>query len=805
MTLKSWAVPKGPPLNSGEKRLAVMVEDHPLDYRDFEGVIPKGNYGAGTVMVWDEGTYHAPGSTDRGQSERVVLDGLEKGSFHFVLHGKKLRGEYILVKTKQGKPNDWLLFRKVANQSAEQLADEPDRSVLSGRTMEEITRGAPSRDAANSLLGIDLSDAPKAPMPHNIQPMLATPVAKPFDNPDWFFEVKWDGYRAIAEIDRERVHLYSRNRLPFEKRYAPLVGSLQHIGHQAILDGEVVVLDSSGKPQFQLLQAYQKAATGTLVYQVFDLLYLDGHDLKKLPLRRRKDILARLVENLPNVRLSEHVEEHGIAFYDAVSRSGLEGMVAKDSQSRYREGFRCQSWLKIKTHLRQEAVIGGFTEPRGSRTGLGALMLGVYEDGNLVYIGKAGSGFSDQGLADLRSRLESLAQKNCPFQKHPKGHAPIHWVQPQLVCEVSFAAWTDGGHMRHPVFLGLREDKEALSVRREFPQSSDSIAKAATPSTKKPDPVNATKPDQRANDRAVIDGHVVSLTNLQKVYWPEDGYTKGDLIHYYREVSSFILRHLKDRPLSLNRHPNGIHGKSFFQHDVSRQPPPDWVQTVVLTSESDGKRVQSVVCQDEATLTYLANLGCIELNPWNSRINTLDNPDYVVLDLDPEDISFDRVIEVAQTARKILEDVGAKPVCKTSGKRGLHVGIPFGALYSHEQAKHFAELIARVVHAKLPSLTSLARSPSARRGLVYLDYLQNGKGKTLAAAYSVRPWPGATVSAPLKWSEVRAGFDPGMFTMRTMPKRLNVVGDLWKPVLASGLDLPASLDRLAALLKRTSG
>jgi bifunctional non-homologous end joining protein LigD len=787
-------------MNSADKRLAVMVEDHPLDYQQFEGVIPKGNYGAGTVMVWDEGTYHAPGSSNRGRAERVVMDGLHNGSFHFVLHGQKLRGEFILVKTKQGKPNDWLLFKKGVAGSTEQQTGELDRSVLSGRTMEEITRGAPSRDVESSLAGFDLSDAPEAPMPHNIKPMLATPVAKPFDNPDWFFEVKWDGYRAIAEIDRERVHLYSRNQLSFEKRYSPIVDSLQHLGHQAVLDGEVVVLDGSGKPQFQLLQAYQKAGTGTLVYEVFDLLYLDGHDLRKLPLRRRKDILGRLLENLLNVKLSEHIEQHGIAFYDAVSQSDLEGVVAKDSRSGYREGFRSQSWLKVKTHLRQEAVIGGFTEPRGSRAGLGALILGVYENCNLLYIGKAGSGFSDQGLAELRTRLESLVQKTCPFQKRPKGHAPIHWVEPRLVCEVSFAAWTDGGHMRHPVFLGLREDKVATTVHRERPEASETVVKGAPPAAKKHEPV---KLDQLANERPVIGGHVVALTNLKKLYWPEDGYTKGDLIHYYREVSSFILPHLQDRPLSLNRHPNGIHGKSFFQHDVSRQPPPDWVQTV-LTSASDGKRVRSVLCQDEATLAYVANLGCIELNPWNSRIDSLDSPDYVVLDLDPEDTPFDRVIEAAQTARKILEDVGAEPVCKTSGKRGLHVGIPFGATYSHEQAKHFAELIARVTHAKLPSSTSLTRSPNDRRGRVYLDYLQNGKGKTLAVAYAVRPRPGATVSAPLKWTELRRGFDPGKFTMRTMPKRLDAVGDLWKPILGAGLDLPACLNRLAALLKRAT-
>src|SRR5262249_45411286 len=335
-------------------------------------------------------------------------------------HGKKLRGEYILVRTKQGKENSWLLFRKRAITSAEQNPVEPDRSVVSGRTMEEITNDVPFSDLGAAKANIDLSDAPIASMPHNIKPMLATPLAKPFDDADWFFEVKWDGYRAIAEIDRGQVRLYSRNKLSLASRFAPIVDSLQHFGHQAVLDGEVVVLDQSGKPQFQLLQGYQKARTGTLVYEVFDLLHLDGHDLRKLPLRRRKEILAGLLDNLPNVKLGEHVQQHGTAFYDAVSRSGLEGVVAKDAQSKYREGFRSQSWLKIKTHLRQEAVIGGFTEPRGSRSGLGALVLGVHDNGDLVYIGHAGSGFSDQALADLRSRLQDLVQKACPFGKRPK-------------------------------------------------------------------------------------------------------------------------------------------------------------------------------------------------------------------------------------------------------------------------------------------------------------------------------------------------------------------------------------------------
>jgi bifunctional non-homologous end joining protein LigD len=793
--LKSWAVPKGPSVVPHEKRLAVMVEDHPLDYLLFEGTIPKGNYGAGTVMVWDEGTYHTPGAPGRAETERLVSEGLQDGRLHVVLHGKKLRGDFGLVRTKQG-PNTWLLFKKDET-PAEPPRGDQDRSVLSNRTMEEI---AVAKKPTN-FVRIDLSGAPKAPMPRNISPMLATPAAEPFDHPDWLFEVKWDGYRAIAEIEKGKVRLYSRNKLAFEKRYAPIVQALEHLGHDAVLDGEVVVLDPTGKPRFQLLQEYQKAKKGTPVYQVFDLLYLDGHDLQKLPLVRRKELLSQVLNGLPNVRLSEHITEQGVAFFDAVSRKGLEGIVAKDGRSRYQQGVRSRSWLKFKTQLRQEAVIGGFTEGQGARKGLGALVLGVYENGDLVYVGHAGTGFTDETLTDLRSRLDGLVQEACPFKKRPQTNAPVRWVEPRLVCEVSFGEWTNDGNMRHPVFLGLREDKEASMVRRERPVDVALPSGPVEPVVKKSRPEQAP-PSHQPNERVEIGGHVVQLTNLNKVYWPEEGYTKGDLIRYYRNVSSIILPHLKDRPQSLHRHPNGIHGKSFFQKDVRQQPPPDWVETVEITSDSDGKKVRSVLCQDEATLAYLANLGCIELNPWNARVSTLDRADYLLLDLDPEDISFHHVVEAAQAIRKVLEQVGAESFCKTSGKRGLHVYVPFGARYSHDQAKHFAELIARIVNAKLPSTTSLVRNPSERQQRVYLDYLQNGKGKTLAAPYSVRPYPKATVSTPLKWSEVRRGLDPSRFTMRNIPKRLDAVGDLWKPILGPGIDLPGCLDRLASRVQR---
>jgi bifunctional non-homologous end joining protein LigD len=796
-TLKSWAVPKGPSIELEEKRLAVLVEDHPLDYMHFEGIIPKGNYGAGTVMVWDTGTYHVYGITNRQKSEQAIREGLRKGRLHLVLHGHKLKGEYGLIRMKKDDEKSWLFFKKGSPGS--HWPSGEDRSVLSGRTMVEIAQlvkpGKPS-------LEFDLRDAPKAPMPHKVNPMLATPHATAFDDAGWLFELKWDGYRAIAEVKKGRIRLYSRNQLSFEKRFASIVESLEHLGHDAVLDGEIVALDIHGKPHFQLLRDYPNGSKETLVYQVFDLLYLDGHDLRNRPLTRRQELLALLVAELPNVRYSEPIQEHGRAFFDAVSANQLEGIVAKEASSKYREGVRSKSWLKIKTRRRQEAVIGGFTEPKGSRKGLGALVLGVYHEGELVPIGDAGSGFTDKELGKLRARLDELEQKTCPFITRPRPNGVVHWVRPSLVCEVSFVEWTEDGQMRHPVFVGLREDKDAATIQREMPQPARLVVtnEAARAEDAAHQATGDLDTEPRPNRQETIGGHMVSLTNQRKVYWPNDGYTKGDLINYYREVASSILPYLNDRPLSLNRHPNGIQGASFFQRDVSNQPPPSWVKTAELTF--DGKRVRSALCQDEASLVYLANLGCIELNPWNARVRTLDSPDYALLDLDPEDISFESVVETAQAIRRVLERIGAEARCKTSGKRGLHIYIPFGGDHGHEQAKRFAELIASIVNAKLPAITSLVRSPGRRQGRVYLDYLQNGKGKTLAAAYSVRPYSGATVSTPLRWTEVRRGLDPAAFTIRTLPKRLSRVGDLWKPILGPGIDLPACLERLDSLVKK---
>jgi bifunctional non-homologous end joining protein LigD len=790
-TLKSWAVPKGPSLNPDDKRLAVMVEDHPLDYRDFEGIIPAGNYGAGSVIVWDEGTYCSRQTSDRQESEKLLREGLEHGHLTFVLNGHKLKGEFALLKLKKGGDNNWLLVKKRDEWASDKDVTADDKSVTSGLTLAEIAedpprrggkrrpRPAPAEDGTRKKAG---RRARPDPMPHHVKPMLATPVAKPFDRPGWFFEVKWDGYRAIAEIGPSGVALYSRNQKSFERRYAPLVEALGKLDHEAVLDGEVVVLDERGRSQFQLLQNYQKTGEGHLRYCVFDLLYLDGRDLRDLPLRQRKAQVKQLIRGLADVFLSDHVEDQGIAFFEAVREQGLEGIVAKDGDSPYREGIRSQRWLKIKTHRRQEAVIGGFTEPHGSRRGLGALVLGVYEDKDLVYIGHTGGGFDDASLGDLRSRLEPLTQRACPFHAKPKTNAPVHWVQPHLVCEVTFQQWTEDGIMRQPIFVGLREDKPPHNVHREFPQPLK-----ATPAPSSPAKSREQTPAAQADPR---------FSNLQKVYWPKEGYTKGDLIEYYRSVADVILPYLRDRPQSLHRHPNGIEGSSFFQKDVSRQPPPPWVATVPVPSESAGGDILFLLCQDQRTLLYLANLGCIELNPWNSRVGTLDRPDYLVIDLDPEKAAMTEVVEAALAVRKVLERAAAPCLCKTSGKRGLHVYVPLGARYDYDHARQFAEIVATMVHRQLPASTSILRRPALRQGRVYLDFLQNRRGQTLAAPYSVRPWPGATVSTPLAWKEVNKRLDPAKFTIRTMLARLEKVGDLWTPIQGGEIDLADCLQRL---------
>jgi bifunctional non-homologous end joining protein LigD len=474
--LKSWAVPRGPSLNPSVKRLAVMVEDHPLDYRDFEGVIPEGSYGAGSVIIWDRGIYRHPSDEGGEESERLLREGLRKGELKFVLAGEKLRGEFALVKTRKDEKSWLLLKKKDRYATAEEILGE-NRSVVSDRTLEDVSEAGPKHSSRQkqkerirlreAMEGEELKDAPLAPMPHNIKPMLATLIKEPFDHPDWIYEVKWDGYRAVAEIRDGEVSLYSRNLLPFDRKFSPIAETLRRFGFEALLDGEIVVVDDRGEPDFQMLQDYRKSGRGRLVYYVFDLIHFAGHDLTGLPLVRRKELLKKILPSVPNVKFSDHVGKEGVLFFRVVKDKGLEGIVAKHAQSAYRTGRRSRQWLKVKTHLTQEGVIAGFTEPRGSRKHLGALVLGVFKGDELIYIGHTGGGFSSRALREIRERLEPLIRKRCPFAAEPKTNTPVTWVKPELVCECVFHGWTDEGLMRQPVFLRLREDKAAREVVRE--------------------------------------------------------------------------------------------------------------------------------------------------------------------------------------------------------------------------------------------------------------------------------------------------------------------------------------------------
>lgn len=598
-------------------------------------------------------------------------------------------------------------------------------------------------------------------MPHDpFKPMLATAVPAAFDRKDWLFEIKWDGYRTIAEVDHGAVKIYSRNGSSFNERFPEIAEALKKIRGRAVLDGEVVALDDNGEPRFQWLQDREKNKRGEVVYYIFDILFLNGKNLQDLPLRKRKTILKDWLPRLPNIVYGDHVEEFGKAFFAQAAKRNLEGIMAKDANSHYLQGQRTGNWLKIKTHLRQEAVIGGYTQPQKGRYGFGALLLGVYEKEKLKYIGSVGSGFDDEMLRDLYRRLKAIETAQSPFAMPPIGEQ-YTWVKPKFVCEVSFAQWTDEGLMRQPTFVGLRSDKSPTEV---IPES----------------PVFEMK----------------NTEHLEKIFWPKDGYTKADLIEYYKQIAPIVLPYLKDRPESLLRYPNGIKGESFFQKNMIDHP--DWIKTIGIYAETENKTINFLVCNDKRSLLYMANLGCIDINPWNSRVGHLDSPDYLILDLDPVEISFEKVVETAMTAHKVLEEIGIEGYLKTSGADGLHIYIPMGAKYDYEQTRNLAQIIAGLINARIPRITSLERNPENRKAKVYLDCFQNSRGQTLACPYCLRPRDGAPVSTPLEWSELKPTLRPGQFSILNIFDRLEKKGDPFKPVLGKGIDVGKVIKQIEA-------
>jgi len=767
--LKSWAVPKGPSLNPNDKRLAIMVEDHPYEYRDFEGIIPKGNYGAGTVMVWDTGRYYPVDIKHEISEKDNIAEGLRKGAITFFLEGKKLKGLFSLIHLKnRPEENQWLLIKLKDEFASTKEVTKLDRSALTDRTMEEITEEKEPEEHINESKNEKvrtLKQGIKSKMPHHISPMLAYLVKEPFDGEDWIFEVKWDGFRALAEVNKQRIELYSRTFQSFNTQFAPVVKALKQLSTQAIFDGEIVIVDEKGRSSFQALQNYQNTGKGDLRYYIFDLLYNEGYDLRELPLLERKELLRKVLPEDPEsvLQYSDHIAREGKKFFNEAKKNQLEGIIAKEIHSPY-VSKRSREWLKIKTHQRQEVVICGFTEPRGSREKFGALILGIKEKDEWKYVGHVGGGFDRRTLEAVMKQLQPLITKKSPFKNPPKTNMPVTWIKPKLICEVSFAEWTQEGHMRQPIFLGMRSDKDSKEVKKEVAISP----LEAKESAKKKSP----------------------FTNLDKIYWPKEKYTKGDLIDYYRGISSYILPYLKGRPESLLRFPNGIGEEGFFQKNIN-DTFPKWVPSHVVTH--DNRSIKYLLIPDEKTLLFAVNLGCIDFNPFNSRIQKLEYPDYVILDLDPENISFDAVVETAQVIHELLASHDIPCYCKTSGATGLHIYIPLGAKYTYEQTRQFGQMLATLAHEQLPEKTSIERSPSKRQKKVYIDYLQNNFGQTLASAYSVRPRPGAPVSTPLEWSEVKPGLDPVAFNMKNTLARLKKKGDLFKPVLGKGINLKAIL------------
>ncbi len=827
--LRSWAVPKGPSLDPADKRLAVAVEDHPLEYAEFEGVIPEGNYGAGTVMLWDRGTYAC--------REGDPAEAFRRGKMTLVLSGHKLRGEFHFVRTKRNEGRDWLLFKGKDEFARTGFSPLGTRSVASRRSVEEIRadRGArwtPARRGRRSARDEDPAD----PFPAPFRPMLAQPVERPFDRPGWLFEVKWDGVRALAFLRRsgaaQEVSLYNRAGRRLNARFPEIVDAVAALDEQSIvLDGEIVAPDERGQPSFARLQhrLHRDADAGPphipVVYAVFDCLYRGGRDLRARPLAERRRALeeVRLTQGI--VR-GDVVEGKGLALFDAVRAHGLEGIVAKRGGSPYRPGVRSPDWQKVKVRHTTEAVVGGFTRGKGRRAAtLGALILGQYDgEGRLVHIGQTGGGFAEADLRLVSALLEPLVQDTCPFARRPRPAAPTTWVRPRVVVEVEYADRTPDGMLRFPEFVRVRDDVPPQEAR--LPAST-----AAQP--------GAAGPRERGAGAGSAGPEGLAFTNLYKVFFPAAGYTKADVIDYYRRIARYIVPHLRDRPLTLRRFPNGIDGEDFFQKDVTDAPA--FVRTERLWSDQGERDIRAIIGADEPTLLWLVQLGCIEMHAWFSRTtpveapgrggpglafagsaaalehSVLNYPDFIVFDIDPflypegqapvrrhGELDPDytrRGFEAARRAAlwlgEALESVGLRAFAKTSGKTGLHVFVPIERRHTYDVTHAFAKTMAGWLADRHPEELTVAWAVRERAGKVFLDYNQNARGKTLASVYSLRPVPQATVSVPVTWDELRRGFDPLQWTIATVFERLERVGDLWADILRSAQSLDDPLARVA--------
>ena len=879
--LKSWAVPKGPSLDPADKRLAVMVEDHPLGYGSFEGVIPRGEYGAGQVIVWDNGTYvpeeeDKPWLGERAEAEERLRKALAKGKLSFFLRGRKLKGGWTLVRTSRS-PKDWLLIKRdddLADPGRDVTRD--DRSVISGLSLEDLKAGRLPDEAVDGQLAGhpgQLAGAVRAPFPRSAAPMLPSLTDRPFSRPEWLYEPKLDGVRAIALIRDAKVRLVSRRGLDPTRQYPSLTESLaRQPEREMVVDGEIVALDEQGRPSFHRLQQRlnltraedirRAEAQVPVIYYAFDLLYLDGFDLRGAALAGRKSLLERILVPSARVQLLEPIDADGIVAYDAAVEHGLEGVVAKRRDSPYQEGRRSSYWLKVKATLSDDFVVGGFSQGMGARADtFGALLLGYYDDrGQLAYAGHVGSGFDDRTLQELRRRLESMRTKECPFASLEGSEASanggrarwgrpiggVTWVKPELVVEVKYDQWTPDGRLRAPVFLRVRDDKPPAEASRRQPVPSRRVAARHTVPSREADDGVASQAaeledvlkqleDPRQKLVLAVEGHRISLTNLDKELWPALGsrrpLTKRDLLAYLARVAPYYVAHLRDRPLSLVRYPDGIHGERFFQKHWPHRLP-DFVDTVRLFSQQGEGDGEYMLCNNLATLLWLGQAAALELHSWFSRISPdpdgrhlstefagsaenmrrslLNYPDFIIFDLDPYIYSgqeargaepelnrkaFAKTCEIALRLKELLDGLSLSSFAKTSGRTGLHIFVPIVRQFNYDAVRSMSETIGRFLLRERPRDVTMEWSVQKRTGKVFVDHNQNIRGKTVASVYSPRASAEATVSMPLSWDEVGKVF-PTDFTILNTPQRLQTEGDLWAGILDAKRDLQGLMEAM---------
>lgn len=657
--------------------------------------------------------------------------------------------------------------------------------------------------------------AGKSVMPQDISPMLAMLVDKPVEEDGWVYELKWDGYRALSYVKGGAVDIRSRNNKSFNEKYYPIYNALKQWNVNAVVDGEIIVVNDKGFSDFSDLQNWRSEADGHLIYYLFDLLWLDGENVMDRPLNERKELLRSIVPGDDSIiRMSNFFDATGKELFALADKMGLEGMIAKKEGSRYVPGTRSKEWLKIKTEKRQEAIIGGYTKNEGTNKQFSALLLGLFEGGEFRHIGVVGTGFNNKMQVELLEKLKPFITPECPFAEVPEYNKPsrfrpdppkatVTWVKPAVVAEISYRELTKDGVLRHPSFKGLREDKSAKDVVREQPVETGKLVneekflqdKKLVAAPKNKERKTLLNPKDETQVRS-IGGHDLKFTNLSKIFWPKEKVTKRDMLNYYYQVAPYMLPYYKDRPQTLNRFPHGIEGQSFYQKDVKGKVP-EWIATFPYHSEADGRDKEFLVCTTEASLLYIASLGCIEINPWSSRTQSPDNPDWCIIDLDPDKNPFDEVIQAAQVTKQVLDSFDIPSYCKTSGSTGLHIYIPLAAKYTYEDSKEFGRAVVKLVNKELPSFTSIERLTEKRKGKLYLDFLQNRPQATVAGPYSLRPKPGATVSAPLHWDEVKKGLKMQDFTIFNMVDRIKEVGDIFKPVLGKGINIEKVMKKLA--------